>query len=78
MYRLADAITLDGGNWQSGADFSVTAVNNDLSDEDQPCSIITTVSSADLVYNSLDPDDLYLTIISQRRIYLPFVIKIQS
>ena len=28
-------------------------------------------------YNSLDPDDLYLTIISQRRIYLPFVIKIQ-
>lgn len=72
-----DAITLDGGNWQSGADFSVTAVNNDLSDEDQPCSIITTVSSADLVYNSLDPDDLYLTIISQRRIYLPFVIKMQ-
>jgi hypothetical protein len=72
-----DSITLDGGNWQSGADFSVTAVNNDLSNEDQPCSIITTVSSADLMYNSLDPDDLYLTIISQRRIYLPFVIKIQ-
>jgi hypothetical protein len=68
------SVTLDAGTWQSGAGFTVNGVNDKLDDGDQPCTIVTTASSADNIYSSLNPGGLSLMVVDQQRLYLPFIL----
>jgi len=69
------SVTLNAGNWQSGAGFTVSGVSDSLNDGDQPCAIVTTASSADSVYSGLNPADISLTVEDQQRLYLPLILK---
>ena len=69
------SVTLNAVTWQGGASFTISGLNDGLGDGDQPCTIVTTASTADGVYRHLDPADVSLTVIdSQRLIYLPLVL----
>lgn len=55
---------LTAQNWQ-GLAVPVTAVDDDVVDGDQPCTIQTVVSSADPLYNAMDMADVGATIESE-------------
>ena len=59
------SVTLDGGNWQTGASFQVSAVPDDTVDGDQVCvvSITADLTTSDLSYRGLDPDDATFTVV---------------
>jgi predicted outer membrane repeat protein len=68
------SVTLDAGTWQSGVSFTVGGVKDGVKDGDQPCTIVTGVSTADGVYGSLDPADVTLTVADTAYCYLPLII----
>ncbi|GIK38685.1 MAG: hypothetical protein BroJett011_25180 [Chloroflexota bacterium] len=67
------SVTLNAGNYQTGVSFTVSGVYDGLDDGNQPCTIITEVSTTDSAYAGLDPADINLTV-SERRIYLPLIV----
>jgi hypothetical protein len=56
---LPSSIELTGENWNTGVSAEVTAVDDDQTDGDQPCIVLTgQASSADPNYNGKDPIDI--------------------
>jgi len=59
-----DAVTLHAGNWQTGVNVTVTAVDDDVADGDQTVSIVTLPArSADPFYDGLNPPDVVVTVL---------------
>ncbi|NJP05656.1 MAG: tandem-95 repeat protein [Chloroflexaceae bacterium] len=59
-----DSVTLDSSNWEDGVEVTVTAVDDDLVDGSQTCTIATSVTSsdADTAYDGLDVADVTVTV----------------
>jgi hypothetical protein len=56
-------LALDASNWQSGATATVTAVDDDVVDGEQTCTVVTEAAvSTDAAYDSMNPDDLVVTV----------------
>ncbi len=56
-------ITLDAGNWHSGIAVPVTAQDDDLDDDDQLCTIQSTVTSLDPNYDGRAMSDVPVTVL---------------
>ncbi len=57
------SVTLNAGNWSSGVDVTVNAVDDAMTDGPQTCAIITDpASSPDGNYNGTDPADVTVTV----------------
>jgi gliding motility-associated-like protein len=53
------SITFTSGDWSSDQTITVTGVDDNIDDGDQPYNIITTMQvGGDLIYNAIDPDDV--------------------
>lgn len=59
------SVVLDAQNWRAGIGVPVTAVDDDVVDGNQPCTIQTVVSSADPNYNGMAMTDVNVTIQSE-------------
>lgn len=68
-------VTLDAQNWQSGVSFTVYGVPDGVADGSRPCTIITTASTSDAAYSSLNPADISLAVMDIR-IFIPMLLKI--
>jgi hypothetical protein len=56
-------LTFTPGNFATGQDVTVTAVDDFIDDGDQICTAVITSSSADVDYNAGDPADVDITIV---------------
>lgn len=56
------SVTLDSSNWNVSVVVPVTAVDDAIDDDDQPCSIRTSVTSDDPKYNGVAADDVAVTV----------------
>ena len=54
--------TLNATNWQAGVPVIVTAVNDDVDDEVQLCTVGTATSSSDTNYNGIAIDDVMVSV----------------
>jgi hypothetical protein len=69
-----DVITLDTLNWSDGAVVTVTAVDDDLDDDLQICLVQTGFSSsADALYDNLDPQDVEVAVDDDDAIYWTYL-----
>ncbi|MEZ4727586.1 MAG: Calx-beta domain-containing protein [Caldilineaceae bacterium] len=62
---VPSSVTLNAQNWQSGVVVNLTAVDDDVVDGDQPCTIQTVVSSADPLYDEMVMADVSATVESE-------------
>ncbi|MEZ4674050.1 MAG: Calx-beta domain-containing protein [Caldilineaceae bacterium] len=60
--RAPTAVTLSPTNWQSGIGVEVSAVNDDVDDGTQLCTLQTTATSSDGLYNGMAVDDVAVTV----------------
>lgn len=51
-------LTFTAGNWDQPQTVTVTGVNDDADDGNQPYSVVTTASSTDPLYAAINPDDV--------------------
>ena len=60
---LASQVVLDAGNWNTGVEVTVEAVDEDVDDGPQTCVIETgAATSSDANYQGTDPDDVVVTV----------------
>lgn len=59
------SVVLTAQNWQNGVVVNLTAVDDDVVDGDQPCTVQTVVSSADPLYDEMAMADVSATVESE-------------